>query len=144
MSNAFSALSIYFVEEDWLQSWPVLNTLHFGSAPYLSSWGWPSGSTILNSLTVILVVIILIIIHLTLFLIYRYTRLRYEKFSKYVSKVLDYFKFSIYLRLFFEIYMFVLIMPAYEIYAHILSATDEDFRLLKSLKLTKSSISDFR
>ena len=65
VSNAFSALSIYFVPIKVIESTPLIRDLSFNQPDkYLSSLGISSGSTLVNNLVLILMLFALGILHL--------------------------------------------------------------------------------
>ena len=73
VSNAFPTLSIYTLDEELVESMSKINKLHFGTTPFFEMCNWHSGSTILNNMTLLLIVLLVIIIHLFVLFVSRNT-----------------------------------------------------------------------
>ena len=83
------------------------------------------------------------IINLILYLIFAYNEEHNNKYSKCASKVLKLFKLSIYIRLFFELYLLILLMSVQELYYYLINYKNyskSDRREYMSMRITYSII----
>ena len=127
-SNAFSALSVYFVPFSLIESVPLIRDISFDQPnKYLRILGWPSGSTLVNNIVLLTILLVVAIFHFLFCLLYCWTKNKDNKCSSIVLKVYRFLTFTAYIRILIEVYMFTLLMLTFEIKNYIQNGGDDSF-----------------
>ena len=128
VSNAFSALSVYYLPIEALKSMPVIKNLSFDQPDeYLRTLGWPSGSTVINNMVLLMILYGLAIFHILSCLFYRSTKNEETKFSAIVKKAYRLFNYTLYIRSLIVIYMFTMLMVFSEIKYYYKNEGEDNF-----------------
>ena len=116
VSNAFTSLSIYSVPTDWIKSIFFIEDLSYEQFnEYFEMLEWESGSTLVSNILLIVSMLIIVFLHLLIWILRRLTKNSREWLHGIFCKLFDFFTFSVYIRIFYEIYFFALLMAVSEI-----------------------------
>ena len=128
LSNAFAAFSVYLMPLKVIKSMPLIKDLSFDQPDeYLRILGWSSGSALVNNLVLLMILFLLAIVHTLLCLLHYLTKNKEGKCSSIILKAYRFFTFSVYIRIFIELYLFTVVMFASEVKYYIKNSGDEDF-----------------
>ena len=128
VSNAFSAFSVYYLPVEALKSMPVIKNISFDQPDeYLRVLGWPSGSTVVNNMVLLMILYGLAIFHILTCLFYRPTKNEETKFSAIVKKAYRLFNYTLYIRSLIVIYMFTILMVFSEIKYYYKNQGEDNF-----------------
>ena len=100
-----------------LTSYSSVQQLTFDqSHPYLEKLDCASGSTIVNNLALVQILSVLGIVNLIVIKLYLANQVQNHYFKRFISKAYRFFKFSVYIRIFYETFTFLALMSFYEIW----------------------------
>ena len=116
VSNAFAALSVYYLPVQAIKSIPWIKDLSFDQQDeYLRVLGWHSGSTVVNNIILLMILFVLAIFHALFCVLYYCTNNSESRCSTKIKKVYKFFTFTVYIRIVVMIYMLVLLLAISEI-----------------------------
>ena len=116
VSNAFTSLSIYSVRTNWIESIFFIKELSFDQVnEYFEMLEWKSGSTFVSNILLIALIFVIVFLHLLAWILRRLTKNCREWLHGIFCKLFDFFTFSVYIRILYEVYLFVLLMAVSEI-----------------------------
>ena len=94
-----------------VNSIPLIKDFSFNQQnQYLRLLGWSSGSTFVNIIVLVMILIFIAIIHILFCLLYTLTKNRENRFSSIILMIYRFFTFTIYIRIFIEAFMFIILM----------------------------------
>ena len=94
---------------------------------YLRTLGWPSGSTLVNNIVLLVILLMITIFHVLFCLLNKLTKDKQSKCSTMVKKTYRFLTFTLYIRIFILAYMFVMLLAAFEIKNYYKNEGGEDF-----------------
>ena len=128
VSNAFSALSVYYLPVEAIKSTPLVRNLSFDQPDsYLRALGWPSGSTLVNNIVLLIILFVTAIFHVLFCLLYCLTKAKDSKCSIMIKKTYRFLTFTFYIRIFIIAYMLIMLLAVSEIKNYYKNEGGEDF-----------------
>ena len=114
--SGFPVLMLNTISKNTLLNASLIQNMTFDqSEPYLEKLDWESGSTIINNLALMLILVILAIFNLLVNTLYCLTKSQNNCFQRFILKAYKFFTFSVYIRIFYETFLFLALMSVYEI-----------------------------
>ena len=111
-----------------IKSTPLIRDLSFDQPDeYLRALGWPSGSTLVNNIVLLVILFVIAIFHVLSCLLYKLTKDRQSKCSVMVKKTYRFLTFTLYIRIFIVAYMLIMLLVVSEIRSYYKNGGGEDF-----------------
>ena len=117
VSNSFSTISIYALQKEINDMFRLNNELSSEEEhEYFRMFNWRYGSTFINNLLIFTILILLVFLDLFLNWIRSLTKDWNDWLHRTLRKLEGFFTCSIYIRVIYESYLFILLMAVFEIY----------------------------